>query len=251
MTSRVLFTECALVVVLSLSYLLKIPKTTRASQNNNITPHISNACGGAEAGVRWFPVPYTLTPNSFVRRCPDNGGEAATKMLLISGLPISPLGNRQTRVYRSFWKGAWGETLFQKGSPQITPLSFKEVSVMKIRIKIGNLSMDAELNDSRTAKKIAEALPIQASFNTWGDEIYFTIAVAAPLEESAREVVELGDLGYWPQGAAFCIFFGLTPISSPGKIVPASAVNIIGRVLGDPNEFKGVMHERQVVVEAA
>ena len=125
------------------------------------------------------------------------------------------------------------------------------ISAMKIRIKIGNLSMDAELNDTHTAGKIAEALPIEASFNTWGDEIYFTIAVAAPLEESAREVVELGDLGYWPQGSAFCIFFGLTPISSPGKIVPASAVNIIGRVLGDPNAFKAVMGERQVVVEAA
>ena len=122
---------------------------------------------------------------------------------------------------------------------------------MKIRIKIGSLSVDAELNDTHTARKVAEVLPINASFNTWGDEIYFTIAVAAPLEESAREVVELGDLGYWPQGSAFCIFFGLTPISSPGKIVPASAVNIIGRVLGDPNEFKAVMGERQVVVEAA
>jgi uncharacterized protein len=121
---------------------------------------------------------------------------------------------------------------------------------MKIRIKIGSLSMDAELNDTPTARKIAEALPIKASFSTWGDEIYFTIPVAAGLDDSAREVVELGDLGYWPQGPAFCIFFGLTPMSSPGKITPASAVNIIGRVLGDPAAFKAVMKERQVLVEA-
>ncbi len=122
---------------------------------------------------------------------------------------------------------------------------------MKIRIKIGNLAMDAELNDTPTARKIADTLPINARFSTWGDEIYFTIPVEARLDESAKEVVEMGDLGYWPKGPAFCIFFGLTPVSSPGKIMPASAVNIIGRVLGDPKKFKAVMSERQVVVEAA
>jgi len=111
--------------------------------------------------------------------------------------------------------------------------------------------MDAQLNDTPTAKKVAEALPIKASFNTWGEEIYFSIPVAVELDSSAKSVVEPGDLGYWPQGEAFCIFFGLTPMSSPGKIVPASAVNIIGKVSGDPARFKEVMHERQVVIEAA
>ena len=121
---------------------------------------------------------------------------------------------------------------------------------MKIRITIGNLAMEAELNDSPTARKVAEALPIRTSFNTWGDEIYFAISVTAGLDESAQEVVEVGDLGYWPQGKAFCIFFGQTPASRPGKIMPASAVNMIGRVLGDATEFKKVMDEREVVLEA-
>ena len=92
---------------------------------------------------------------------------------------------------------------------------------MKIMIHIGDLSMEAELNDSHTASKIAGVLPIEAPFNTWGDEIYFTIPVQAPLEQNAKEVVEMGDLGYWPPGQAFCIFFGQTPMSQPGKIVPA------------------------------
>ncbi|MFO7459072.1 MAG: cyclophilin-like fold protein [Desulfatiglandales bacterium] len=122
---------------------------------------------------------------------------------------------------------------------------------MKISIKIGKLSMQAELNDSPTARKVAEALPIKASFNTWGDEIYFGIPVKADLEESAQEVVEIGDLGYWPPGKAFCIFFGQTPASRPGKIMPASAVNMLGKVLGDATEFKKVMDEREVVLEAA
>ncbi len=120
---------------------------------------------------------------------------------------------------------------------------------MRIRISIAKLSMEAELNDTPTAQKVAAALPLTCSFCTWGDEIYFTIPVSAPLESSAKEVVELGELGYWPTGKAFCIFFGPTPMSSPGKIVPASAVNIIGKVLGDSTRFKEVMSEREVTLE--
>ncbi len=122
---------------------------------------------------------------------------------------------------------------------------------MKIKINIGDLSMEGELNDSPTARKVAKALPVTTSFNTWGEEIYFAIPVDADLDENAREVVELGDLGYWPTGKAFCIFFGQTPMSSPGKIIPASAVNIIGSVIGDATRFKEVMGEREVILERA
>jgi hypothetical protein len=122
---------------------------------------------------------------------------------------------------------------------------------MRIRIRIGDLSMEAELNATPTAQKVAEALPITTSFSTWGDEIYFAIPVHADLDDSAQEVVDIGDLGYWPTGKAFCIFFGQTPVSEPGQIRPASAVNIIGRVTGDATRFKGVMRERSVTLEAA
>jgi hypothetical protein len=122
--------------------------------------------------------------------------------------------------------------------------------MMKIRITVGDLSMEADLKDSLTAQKVAEALPITTSFSTWGEEIYFAIPVDADLDDTAREVVELGDLGYWPTGSAFCIFFGQTPMSDPGKIVPASAVNIIGKVIGDATKFKEVMGERNVTLEA-
>jgi len=121
---------------------------------------------------------------------------------------------------------------------------------MRIAIQIGTLSMEAELNDTSTAQQIAAALPLRSSFNTWGDEIYFSIPINATLDDSAQEVVELGDLGYWPPGKAFCIFFGQTPVSQPGKIMPASAVNVIGKVLGDATRFKTVMREREVMLEA-
>ena len=122
---------------------------------------------------------------------------------------------------------------------------------MKIKIIIGYLTMEAELSDSQTARQIAAILPIETGFSTWGEEIYFSIPVNAELDESAREVVNAGDLGYWPTGNAFCIFFGQTPMSEPGKIVPASAVNIIGKITGDARKFKDVMDEMEVRIEAA
>ncbi len=121
---------------------------------------------------------------------------------------------------------------------------------MKIRITIGSLSVEAELNETPTARKVAAALPIRTSFNTWGEEIYFTLPLDAELDETAREEAELGDLGYWPTGQAFCIFFGRTPLSPPGKIIPASAVNIIGRVIGDATRFKDIMEENEVTLKA-
>jgi hypothetical protein len=126
----------------------------------------------------------------------------------------------------------------------------EEATSMKIKITVGNLTVEGELDDTITARKVAEALPVRTSFSTWGDEIYFTIPVDAELDETAREEVDLGDLGYWPTGKAFCIFFGPTPMSTPGKIVPASAVNIIGRVFGDATRFKMVMDAGDVLVEA-
>ncbi|MES0349740.1 MAG: cyclophilin-like fold protein, partial [Desulfobacteria bacterium] len=118
-----------------------------------------------------------------------------------------------------------------------------------IRIILGNLTLDAQLNDSPTAQKIWEALPIETSFSTWGDEIYFSIPVAMELDSDAQEVVQSGDLGYWPSGNAFCIFFGLTPISSAGEIRPASAVNMIGRVIDDATKLKEGMSENLIRLE--
>jgi hypothetical protein len=122
---------------------------------------------------------------------------------------------------------------------------------MKIRIVVGHVSLAAELNETPTAQKVGEILPFKGPFSTWGDEIYFTIPVEAELDENALEEVQMGDLGYWPTGQAFCIFFGPTPTSTAGKIIPASAVNVIGRVEGDAGKLKEVMHENEVALEMA
>ncbi len=120
---------------------------------------------------------------------------------------------------------------------------------MRIRITVGNLSVEAEMFDTPTSGKIIDALPIESNFNTWGEEIYFEIPVVADLDDTAKDVVEVGELGYWPTGKAFCIFFGQTPISEPDKIKPASAVNIVGKIIGDATVFKEVMNERTIRLE--
>ncbi|RLB08670.1 MAG: hypothetical protein DRG27_05430 [Deltaproteobacteria bacterium] len=122
---------------------------------------------------------------------------------------------------------------------------------MRIKISIGNITLYAKLNNSPTAKKIWDILPLKASFNTWGDEIYFSVPVEAQLDETAKEEVKVGQLGYWPQGKAFCIFFGPTPISEEGKIIPASAVNIIGEIEGDPTCLKDAVNEKEIILEKA
>lgn len=119
-----------------------------------------------------------------------------------------------------------------------------------IRITAGTVSAQARLNESKTAGAIWDALPIEAKTQTWGDEIYFAIGVREA-EDSARAVVELGDLGYWPPGQAFCIFFGPTPASHGDEIRPASPVNVVGQVVGDAQAFKRVRSGARVVLERA
>jgi len=119
-----------------------------------------------------------------------------------------------------------------------------------IVITAGSIRLEAQLNDTFTSKAISNILPITAAANTWGDEIYFSMPITLELEDG-QEVVELGDLGYWPPGRAFCIFYGLTPASQGDEIRPASAVTIIGKVQGDVTALKQVGGGEHVVIEAA
>ncbi len=117
-----------------------------------------------------------------------------------------------------------------------------------IKIRVGEVELDAELNESETASQVLAELPIRSTFNTWGDEIYFQIPVTADPEDP-RETVALGDLGYWPPGKAFCIFYGPTPASEGDEIRPASPVNPIGRVLGGVEALKSVSRTDGILIE--
>jgi hypothetical protein len=117
----------------------------------------------------------------------------------------------------------------------------------KIRIRAGAIETTAELNDTRTAQAIWETLPIQSRVNLWGDEIYFSIPLSLELE-IGQESVSLGDLGYWPDGNAFCIFFGPTPVSQGDEIRPASRVTVFGKVIGDAAVFKKIAEGTKITI---
>lgn len=102
----------------------------------------------------------------------------------------------------------------------------------KILIQFNKLSVQARLNDSPTAQELLEQLPIESQVSTWGDEIYFKIPVNMPQEPNAREILAVGELGYWPIGHSFCIFFGPTPASTDHRPRAFSPVNILGEILG-------------------
>jgi len=112
----------------------------------------------------------------------------------------------------------------------------------KILISAGEITATAVLKENPTADAVWKALPLEAQANTWGDEIYFSIPVEVKQEDDASDVVDMGDLAYWPPGKAFCIFFGRTPASHSSEIRAASAVNVFGSVEGDATIFKKVPH---------
>lgn len=110
----------------------------------------------------------------------------------------------------------------------------------RIFISAGNVTLPAELNDTPTARLIWDALPIEATAHTWGDEIYFDVPVSTAAEEDARTDVQVGELGYWPMGPALCIFFGPTPASTDQNPRAYSPVTVVGHVLGDATRFRSV-----------
>lgn len=104
---------------------------------------------------------------------------------------------------------------------------------VKIKILTNDTVLDAELFDTATARSIADVLPLEVEPNEWGDEFYFEIPVRMPLDETATTKVTVGDIGYWPPSSVLAIFFGPTPMSKGPEPVPASEVNIVGRITGD------------------
>ena len=121
----------------------------------------------------------------------------------------------------------------------------------EIQITVGSVLVRAQLDESLTASAIWTALPLKSTANRWGDEIYFSVPVRLMEERGARQDMTVGELGYWPVGAAFCIFFGPTPVSDGPGPRAYSNVNPFGHVLGDVSVLRTVHDGDTVSVLAA
>jgi len=118
----------------------------------------------------------------------------------------------------------------------------------RISIKAGIIKVQAELNNSKTARALLGILPLKATANTWGEEIYFDIPLTMEIE-SGKEVVGMGDVAYWPDGPSLCLFLGWTPASRGHEIRAASPVTVLGCIIGDPKVLRSVRTGAEVTVE--
>ena len=119
----------------------------------------------------------------------------------------------------------------------------------RIRITIGGLKVEAELNPTRTAQQVYEALPIETKVNTWGEEFYCKLPGVKDHRETATTRVKIGDVAFWGAGEMLAIFFGRTPMSLGADPVPADRVNILGKVIGDATILQTVMDSTMIKVE--
>ena len=121
---------------------------------------------------------------------------------------------------------------------------------MRIKIETIEITMEAVLSENETAQKIFAALPIDGQVNRWGEEIYFSIPVELAEAPDARQEMKVGELGYWPPGTAFCIFFGPTPASHDQTPRAASNVNPFGMIEGDATAFTTIRNGEKITLTA-
>lgn len=115
--------------------------------------------------------------------------------------------------------------------------------------------VQVELDDSKSPQTVAailNSLPFEVNINKWGKELFTDITPITTQQENAKSEVSLLDVAYWPEGKALCLFYGSTPLSKGGKIIPASPVNIVGRIISDKtNVIDKVMNTTKVLVDRA
>lgn len=119
---------------------------------------------------------------------------------------------------------------------------------MEIKIKFEKEEIEGEIFETELGKKIIDCLPFTSKVRLWGKEIYFEIPVSSEIKNPQNEVKK-GDIGYWPDGKCMCLFFGPTPISKGEKIIPASAVEIIGKIKSDLKILDNIKSGEKVTVE--
>lgn len=121
----------------------------------------------------------------------------------------------------------------------------------EILIQAGPVVASAELMENATADTLWEALPFEGTVNRWGDEIYFDIPVSIETSPDARQVMQVGELAYWPGGTALCIFFGPTPVSQSEEPRAYTEVNPFGQVLGNASVFSKVQDGETIKISRA
>ena len=111
----------------------------------------------------------------------------------------------------------------------------------KVVLKCKNISMPAVLDDSPAADTVASNLPITGLAQARGAEVFFFVDFAVDLANPTEEV-PVGTIAYWPAGSAICIFYGGAPVTP---------VEPIGRLEGNPDQWRKVLSGDEITMEKA
>ncbi|MHC0432749.1 cyclophilin-like fold protein [Streptomyces sp. O3] len=120
---------------------------------------------------------------------------------------------------------------------------------MQIRISWPAGHLTATLDDTPTAQALGEVLPLSATANTWGEEVYFDTGVSVAPEPDAQQVVEPGTVAFWTDGDALALPYGPTPISRGDECRLASPCNLLGSLDGDARQLATVRGGDPIRVE--
>ena len=111
--------------------------------------------------------------------------------------------------------------------------------------------MIADLLPGPTTALLLAALPCKSTVNTWGEEVYFPLPVAAKPEPGAQQVVDPGTVCFWVEGSALALPWGRTPVSQGNECRLVSPCNVLGRIRGDPSVLRNARDGDTIRVEAA
>lgn len=101
----------------------------------------------------------------------------------------------------------------------------------RLRVRAGDVDLTARLRDTPTVDALWMLLPVEGRAARWGEEFYFRVpAMMADREDDARDVMAVGEIGYWVEGQAVAIFFGPTPASREGEPRAVVPVNLLGAI---------------------
>ena len=119
-----------------------------------------------------------------------------------------------------------------------------------INLKFSSFDIIIKLRSTPTANVIKSILPCKSIIQTWGEEIYFEIPIHKDLslDNTAKDVINLGEIAYWIEGKCIAIGYGRTPISHNNEIRLAAKTNIWGDAKLNIKKLKNVKDGDEVII---
>ena len=119
-----------------------------------------------------------------------------------------------------------------------------------INLKFTSCDIVIKLRSTPTANAIKSILPCKSIIQTWGEEIYFEIPTQKDLslDNTAKDVINLGEIAYWKEGKSIAIGYGRTPISHNNEIRLAAKTNIWGDAKLNIEKLKNVKDGDEVII---